>query len=200
MRIDCKKFEQNNKTIALNILFVPQNTETIKLAYKSKYNCKREKQVLLFMIAGGKKWHCLALKSVRTPNGYNRPIRSLSRLLSGITSNHNGDFYCLGYFNSCSIDNELKKHERSCDNHDYFYVKMLTEYNKTLKYSYGEKSIKAPFIIYLDLECLLKKEQSCQSNPEKSYTEIEAKHEPSGYWWSLICSFNATKDKRNFYR
>ena len=55
MRIDCKKFEQNNKTIALNIFFVPQNTETIKLAYKSKYNCKREKQVLLFMIADGKK-------------------------------------------------------------------------------------------------------------------------------------------------
>ena len=77
---------------------------------------------------------------------------------------------------------------------------MLTEYNKTLKYSYGEKSIKAPFIIYLDLECLLKKEQSCQSNPEKSYTEIEAKHEPSVYWCCLICSFNATKDKRNFYR
>ena len=26
-------------------------------------------------------------------------------------------------------------------------------------------------IIYADLECLLKKMQSCQNNPEKSYTE-----------------------------
>ena len=31
-----KKFEQNNKAIALNILFVPYNTKTISLAYKSK--------------------------------------------------------------------------------------------------------------------------------------------------------------------
>ena len=42
---------------------------------------------------------------------------------------------------------------------------------KILKYNPGEKSLKAPFAIYLDLECLLKKEQSCQNNPEKSYTE-----------------------------
>ena len=28
---------------------------------------------------------------------------------------------------------------------------------KTLKYIHGEKSLKAPFAIYLDLECLLKK-------------------------------------------
>ena len=42
---------------------------------------------------------------------------------------------------------------------------------KILKYNLGEKSLKAPFAIYLDLECLLKKEQSCQNNPEKSYTE-----------------------------
>ena len=32
---DWKKFEQNNKTIALNILFVPYNTEIIRVAYKS---------------------------------------------------------------------------------------------------------------------------------------------------------------------
>ena len=40
-----------------------------------------------------------------------------------------------------------------------------------LKHNPGEKSLKAPFTIYLDLECLLKKVQSSQNNPEKSYTE-----------------------------
>ena len=35
---------------------------------------------------------------------------------------------------------------------------------KILKYNPGEKSLKAPFAIYLDLECLLKKEQSHQNN------------------------------------
>ena len=37
---DWKKFEQNNKTIALNILFVPYNTEKIRVAYRSEYNYK----------------------------------------------------------------------------------------------------------------------------------------------------------------
>ena len=82
MVIDWKKFEQNNKTITLNILFVPHNTKTIRLAYKSKYNRKRENQVVLLMITDDKKWHYLALISVRTTNGYNRPVRSLSRLLN----------------------------------------------------------------------------------------------------------------------
>ena len=37
---DWKKFESNNKSIALNILFVPYNAENIRLAYKSKHNFK----------------------------------------------------------------------------------------------------------------------------------------------------------------
>ena len=37
---------------------------------------------------------------------------------------------------------------------------------KILKYNPGEKSLKAPFAIYLDLECLLKKEQSYQTIPK----------------------------------
>ena len=34
---------------------------------------------------------------------------------------------------------------------------MPDEGNKILKYNYGEKSLKAPFMIYADLECLLEK-------------------------------------------
>ena len=52
---DRKKFELNNKTIALNILFVSYNTEKVRLAYKSKYNFKRENQVILLLITDCKK-------------------------------------------------------------------------------------------------------------------------------------------------
>ena len=47
---DWKKFEQNNKEIALNILFVPHNKKEIEPAYTSKYNYKCKKQVILLMI------------------------------------------------------------------------------------------------------------------------------------------------------
>ena len=48
---------------------------------------------------------------------------------------------------------------------------MPNEDNKMLKYNHAEKSMKAPFIIYADLECLLERMHSCQNNFEKSYTE-----------------------------
>ena len=142
---DWKKFERNNKTIALNILFVPHNEKTINLAYKSKYNRKRENQVVLLMITNGEKWHYIALKSVRTDDGFNRPIRSLSRLFRGITSNNHGDFYCLSCLQSFRTDNAHKKHERLCGNNDYCHVEMPTEDNNKLKHTHGEKLLKAPF-------------------------------------------------------
>ena len=93
---------------------------------------------------GVKNWHYLA-------------VRNLSRLLKGITSNHNGDFYCLNCFYSNRTKNKLKKHITTCKNHDLYHVKMPDEDNKILKYSPGEKSLKVPFVIYADLECLLEK-------------------------------------------
>ena len=61
---DWKKIEQNNKTIALNILFVPYNTEIIRLAYKLEYNHKCKNQVILLMITDGNKWHYLAVRNL----------------------------------------------------------------------------------------------------------------------------------------
>ena len=110
------------------------------------------------MITGGKKWHYLTVKS-------------LSALLKRISSNHVRDFYCLHCFHSYRTKNKLKKHERVCNDHDYCYVETPDEGNKILKYNYVGNSLKAPFIIYADLECLLEKMLSCQNNLEKSYTE-----------------------------
>ena len=52
---DWKKFEPNNKSIALNILYLPHNTKKIRHVYKSKHNLKRENQVILLMITDGEK-------------------------------------------------------------------------------------------------------------------------------------------------
>ena len=54
---DCEKFEWNNKTTPLNMLFIPHNKETIKVPYKSEYKNKHKKQVIFLMITDGKKWH-----------------------------------------------------------------------------------------------------------------------------------------------
>ena len=132
------------------------------------------------------RWHYLAVKH-------------LPALFRGERSTNNGDFYCLNCFHSYRTLNKLKKHERVCNNHDYCHVDMPKEHEKK-KYLPGEKSLKVPFIIYADLECLLKKMQSCKKNPENSYTEKNVKRKPSGYAQFSICSFDDTKNKRCFHR
>ena len=57
------------------------------------------------------------------------------------------------------------KNKRLCGNNDYCHAGMPTEDNKKLKHNHGEKSLKAPFAIYADIECLLIKKQSSQKNP-----------------------------------
>ena len=104
------------------------------------------------MIGDGTKYHYLA-------------ITKLSGLLQGNLSNHRGDFYCLNCFNSYTTKNKLKEHEEICNNHDSCRIEMPDWANKTIKYN------PAPFSFFLDLECILKKLQSSQNNPEKSYTE-----------------------------
>ena len=136
--------EKNNKTIALNVLCIPRNTKTISVAYRSEYNSKRKKQVILLMISNGKKQSYLA-------------ATNLSPLLQRIPSNHKENFCCLNCFNSYTSKNKLKEHEEICNNHDSYRIEMTKQVKKILKYNPGEKPLKAPFAIYLDLECLLKK-------------------------------------------
>ena len=186
-KVDWKNFEENKKETALNVLFIRYNKKEIEVAYTLKYNYKCKKQVILLMITDkNNRWHYLAVKS-------------LPALFRGTTSNHHGDFYCLNCFHSYTTLNKLKKHERVCNNHDYCRIDMPKEHEK-IKYLPGEKSLKAPFIICADLECLLKKTQYCQNNPKNSYTEKKAKHKPSGYAWCSICSFDDKKNRRYFYR
>ena len=143
--IDSPKWLQNKKA-TIN----PQNKKddkcfqyalTVALNHEQSSN-SCENQVILLMITDGEKWHYLAVKR-------------LSALFRGITGNNNGDFYCLNCFQSYTTENKLKKHKKVCENHDYCHVEMPEEYNKTLTYNEGEKSIRLPFIIIADLECLL---------------------------------------------
>ena len=88
-------------------------------------------------------------------------------IFAKISSNDDGDFYCLNCFNSYTTKNKLKEHEETCNNHDSCHIEMPKWAEKILKYNPGKKLLKVPFAIYLDLECLLKEEQYCQNNPEK---------------------------------
>ena len=73
---------------------------------------------------------------------------------------------------------------------------MPTKNNDIIKYNHGEKSMKLPFVIYADLECLSKKMSTCINNPNESSTTKINKHVPSGYSIFTHCSFDESKNKR----
>ena len=159
------------------------------------------------MITDGEKWHYLALKSGPIFYGgrwCNRPIKRLSKLLRGKPSNHHGDFYCLNCFNSYNTENRPKEHEEICNKQDNSSIRMFRWVDRILKYTHGGKPLKAPFAfaIYLDLECLLKKENHVKTilknGTQRKKNVFWA--EPSGWAIFTKCSFNAAENKLDFYR
>ena len=146
----------------------PLKQKKIEIAYKSKYNLVKDNQIILLMISNGENWHYLAVKS-------------LSRLLRGITSNHDGDYYCLNCFHSYRTENKLNTNKKVCENHDYCNIEMPSNDNNLINHNKGEKSLRLPFIIYADLECLLEKISTCYNNPNLPSTTKTNQHVPSGY-------------------
>ena len=144
-------------------------------------------QVILLMISNREgRWHYLG-------------VNKLSTLLRGITSKHNGDFYCLNYFYSFGTETNF--------NHIKEYVKIKTfvtflssEHTKILEFNWYHKSDKAPFIIHADLEYLIEKTDECKNNPENLSTTKVRKHIPSGFSMSTMSSFRSIKNKHDEHR
>ena len=179
---DYSAFEKNNTDIALNILFIEHNMKEIRQCYISKHTKTRNNHVNLLMITDGTgKSHYLAIKSI-------------SGLLRGITSNHNGAFYCLNCFHSYRTANKLNNHEDLYKNYDFCNLKLPKPEKRFLSSPSGKNSLKVPFMIYADLQCLLVKNKSNEN------LRIEEIHIPSGY--SIVTCYSSDKSKNtlNYYQ
>jgi hypothetical protein len=91
------KFEENNPDVAVNVLFV--HKKTIYTARRSEHHGKRSKHVNLLMIVDD------------DGNRHYTTIIDLSRLLSSMNREHNGEyFYCLNCMSGFSVESERDKH------------------------------------------------------------------------------------------
>ena len=78
---------------------------------------------------------------------------------------------------------------------------MSTEKNKYITSTPGKNTLKNPFIIYADLECLFYPISTCDNTEDNSFTIRKNKHKPSGY--SLLTSYAYYDNSLNehiFYR
>ena len=79
---------------------MPYKSFEIVLSDISKHNKTRDTLANLLMITDSENsWHYL-------------PIRSIPRLLHGVTSTYKSEFYCLNFFHSYRTLKALKNHEK----------------------------------------------------------------------------------------
>ena len=162
--------------------------QEIRQCYTSKHNKTRYIHANLLMITDGfGKWHYVAIKSI-------------SGLLRGITSTHNGDFYCLNCFHSYRTQKKLKEHEQLCGKHNFCNLKLPDEEHKYISSTSGQNILKNPFIIYADLEGLLFRMDSCENIKNNSFTECKSLHMSSGFSILTCYSFDKLQNKHIFHR
>ena len=77
---------------------------------------------------------------------------------------------------------------------------MPSEETKILEFNQYQKSVKAPFIIYADLEYIIEKIDGCKINPENSSITKVSKHIPLGFSMSIISSVITIENKHDAYR
>ena len=91
---------------------------------------------------------------------------------------------------------KLKKLELVCDNLNYCEILMPDDKNKILKYASGSKSLKMAHAIYVDIECLLVKHDTCSNNLNRSWSKNVSTHIPCGYSINVV---NEYKDNYHTY-
>ena len=77
---------------------------------------------------------------------------------------------------------------------------MPSENTKILEFNQYQKSDKASFIIYADIECIIQKIDGYKNNPENSSTTKVNEHIPSAFAMSSISSFRSIENKNDMYR
>ena len=94
----------------------------------------------------------------------------------------------------------LESHKKVCENKDFCNIIMPPENKKILEFNQYQKSAKAQFIIYADLECVIEKIKECKNNLENSSTAKIGKRIPSDFKISTISSFNRIENKHDVHR
>ena len=171
---DIDRFEQQNPEISITVLGYNKDERVYPLKISKFTGCKHD--IVLLLIKDGENSHyCL--------------VKNISALLASQINSHKGTCHiCLNCFNGFKAPDSLNKHKEYCYNNECVKIVMPPPgtYLKFKNFRYSEK---APFAIYADFESLIKNMDSCDPDPNKSYTKKYQKHEPISFSY-YIKSFN----------
>ena len=171
---DIDKFEKQNPSIFIMVFgYEDKNVYVLR----NSENMNREHNVILLLIKEeGVNHYCL--------------VKNLSRLLSSQVSKHHGKkYFCMRCLNPFNDQKALDKHEEYCSNHEAVKI-IMPKKGTMLRFENYHRGERVPFVIYADFESCIKSIDTCDPNPENSYTKQYQKHEPISFYY-YIKSFDS---------
>ena len=181
------RFESQNPEISITVLGYNKD-ERVNTLKVSKYTGSKHDIVLLLIKDGEKSHYCL--------------VKNTSALLASQINNHKGTSnICLNCINGFKSKDSLNKHKEYCYNNECVNIVMPPP-NTFLKFKNFRCSERAPFVIYADFESFIKPMDSCDPEPNKSYTKKYQKHKPSGFSYYIKSLYEDVKksEKRTYIK
>ena len=173
---DIKRFEKQNPDISISVLGYNKEEKVYPLSEYTKRKDERKHNIVLLLIKNRKNSHyCL--------------VKNLSALLTSQVNSRKGKFYfCLNCLNGFDEPEKLEHHKEYCSEEDSVKINMPPP-ETYLKFKNFLHSERAPFAVYADFESIVKPIDSCEPDPNRSYTKKYQKHEPVSFVY-YIKSFN----------
>ena len=169
---DLNKFEKQNPNIAITVL--RYNRKSVYPLRNSNNAYKREHNIILMLIKEeGIHHYCL--------------VKNLSSLLSSqVSKAKRKECFCTRCFKPFGSQKVLFKHLEYCKEYNEVKINMPKK-GTILKFKNYDRKERVPFIVYADFECFIKPIQTCEPNPESSYTKQYQKHEPTSFCYYIKC-------------
>lgn len=126
-------------------------------------------------------------------------IKNLSRLLSAqISTDHRVKQFCDVCLNYFFDESKLQAHKNSCSLQNECQIELPTTDKSILKFKNFSKQLQIPFVIYADIETVLKKVDHPLGRSDN--TKCYQKHEPYSVGYFLKCSFDDSKSYYEHFR
>ena len=169
------KFEKQNQIFVNVYEYTDNNVYPLYVSKLQDKDCDvRGKVDLLLLSMNGKKHYCL--------------INDISRLLREQGGFSNKRYYCRFCLHGFTTNKLLDNHIELCKMQSPQKVVLPTLENRCLEFKNYHKQDKIKFVIYCDFESILTAFDSCEPNPNKSYTINTHKHVPCAYSYVVTSS------------
>lgn len=178
------KFEFNNPAISINVYMYDEDKKKVRTLRLTKKVKKHHIHLLLLTRKNGN-----AVKS------HYCWIKNLSALLSAqISANHAKKNFCDRCLNHFTSSKKLQQHMNHCIDQNEYEIEMPTFESNILEFKNLKNQMAVPFVVYADIESLLKKPDTPLSTKQ---SEAYQQHEVFSIGYYFKCAHD---DSLSYYR